>query len=942
MNRKFFRIALMIVMLISSASAWADNAPALGSTEGLRKVNLTATKGDGFNMWEGCNNIFDHDTTTKWFREGWSIISSGVFAIYVEFQSTSPFVPKGYSLTTANDNDNYKGRNPSTWKLLAKNPGDATWTTIVEVTDDRTMQDVNYTQYDFAVPSTVTEAYQCYRFEIYEMQSGKNQMQLSELSLWKAIDPNEAIYDINLPSVQHGTVTATVDGKSVTKAYEGDNVTLTFTFEDGYTMDAETFSAKDGSNNDVVGRYDGRWKAHSCTYKFTMPASAVTVNGVISAMQYWINSPDYGEQFCIEPSTTTATYGQQVTLTVKRGAGVVMEDLKVSYRDKSLGEGKYQARRRVSDINQDEDDLVYIDLTKVDDTHYTFSMPAADVMINVKVHYEGKYALNRAEGLPEEAIRFMVGNIDATSANEGDLVRVEFGSSCVENVSVKGQSGEVTMENDCFTMPAEDVTVSADLKYQLYFREQWYYSITATVDGKPATTDGCGYITPGKTVTLAAKSTDSDLVLSFLDVNTHRNGFVRLEHTDIVETSEEGYPHVYTCTFVMPYSSVDVEADFGNPITVSFDPNGGSGKMDDIINGIGGHFNLPQCGFTAPEGYDFAGWKVEWSEELMPAGEEVSVGWENMTITAQWKENVLELADAADNASAIQKAAASGKTYNRVVLTGRTLYCDGEWNTLCLPFDVSGNELDDKDNPLHRSTIMELDVKGMESDGITPKTRLDNDGTLYLAFNTVYDYFHPCAGLKAGVPYIIKWAKADDYDKADPQKRDLADPVFRLVTINDKMNDAETFDQTVIFKGTYAKRTFNAENKDILFLGAKNKLYYPQPGMDDAKKSVTYPSIGAFRAYFQLNEELRVKSEESPVKEFRLNFGEDEETPLFTLEGDDRGASPRGGLEGVIYDLSGRKINCQQSPNLSSFGGAGGGPQLPKGIYIQGGKKVLY
>ena len=879
-------------MLISSASAWADNAPALGSTEGLRKVNLTATGGDGFNMWEGCQNIFDHDTTTKWFREGWSMISRGVFADYVEFQSASPFVPKGYSLTTANDNDNCKGRNPSTWKLLAKNPGDATWTTIVEVTDDRTMQDVNYTQYDFAVPSTVTEAYQCYRFEIYAMQSGGNQMQLSELSLWKAIDPNEPIYDINLPSVQHGTVTATVDGKAVTKAYEGDKVTLTFTFDKGYTMDEETFSAKDGSNNDVVGRYDSKRNANSCTYKFTMPASAVTVNGVISAMQYWINSPYYGELFYIESSTKTASYGQQVTLTVKKGAGVVMEDLKASYIDKSSGGGVVMARRRASDTNQDEDYLVYIDLTKVDDTHYTFSMPAADVMINVKLHYEGKYALNRSEGLPEETIRFMVGNIDATSANEGDQVMVEFGSSCVENVSVKGQSGEVTMEQDCFTMPAEDVTVSADLKYQLYYRERWYYSITATVDGEPATTDGSGYITPGKTVTLVAKSTDSNLILSFLDVNIHRDGIERVEHTDIVETSEEGYPHVYTCTFVMPYSYVEVDANFGNPITISFDPNGGSGKMDDITIGNDGHYNLPQCGFTAPEGYDFAGWKVEWTNKLMPAGKEVSVGLENMTITAQWKENVLELADAADNASAIQKAAASGKTYNRVVLTGRTLYCDGDWNTLCLPFDVTL-----KGSPLEGATVMKLN---------TDKSGLEN-GVLTLNFEDEKET------LQAGTPYIIKW---------DAGKSDIVEPVFQLVAINDKMNDAETSDQKVVFKGTYVKRTCTEEDKNILFLGAKNKLYYPQPGQDDAKKTVTYPSIGAFRAYFQLT--ASPTPSKGGVKEFRLNFGEDEATPLLSPEGEDRGTSPRGGLEGVIYNLSGQRLSKMQ-----------------KGINIVNGKKIL-
>ncbi|MCR5534799.1 MAG: hypothetical protein K6F47_06505 [Bacteroidaceae bacterium] len=56
-------------------------------------------------------------------------------------------------------------------------------------------------------------------------------------------------------------------------------------------MDAETFSAKDGSNNDVVGRYDGRWKAHSCTYKFTMPAEDVTVSANKKANGFYTFNP---------------------------------------------------------------------------------------------------------------------------------------------------------------------------------------------------------------------------------------------------------------------------------------------------------------------------------------------------------------------------------------------------------------------------------------------------------------------------------------------------------------------------------------------------------------------------------------------------------------------------------------------------------------------------
>ena len=53
----------------------------------------------------------------------------------------------------------------------------------------------------------------------------------------------------------------------------------------------------------------------------------------------------------------------------------------------------------------------------------------------------------------------------------------------------------------------------------------------------------------------------------------------------------------------------------------------------------------------------------------------------------------IELANASDNSTVISDA--DGYVAN-VTLTGRTLYKDGEWNTLCLPFDVtlSGSALD--------------------------------------------------------------------------------------------------------------------------------------------------------------------------------------------------------------------------------------------------------
>ena len=104
------------------------------------------------------------------------------------------------------------------------------------------------------------------------------------------------------------------------------------------------------------------------------------------------------------------------------------------------------------------------------------------------------------------------------------------------------------------------------------------------------------------------------------------------------------------------------------------------------------------------------------------------------------------LADNADNSETIRSAVTSGEEYD-VGLKGRTLYCDGAWNTLCLPFSVS----DLTGTPLAAATIMELDTE-TETDG--HRTGF-SDGTLYLNFK-------PTTSIEAGKPYIVKsdWVDA--------------------------------------------------------------------------------------------------------------------------------------------------------------------------------------
>ena len=70
--------------------------------------------------------------------------------------------------------------------------------------------------------------------------------------------------------------------------------------------------------------------------------------------------------------------------------------------------------------------------------------------------------------------------------------------------------------------------------------------------------------------------------------------------------------------------------------TVSFAANGGSGTMASVSVQEGNVYALPQCGFTAPEGYKFVGWKVGDEETLRQPGYQITVS-ADVVVTAQWE-----------------------------------------------------------------------------------------------------------------------------------------------------------------------------------------------------------------------------------------------------------------------------------------------------------------
>ena len=236
--------------------------------------------------------------------------------------------------------------------------------------------------------------------------------------------------------------------------------------------------------------------------------------------------------------------------------------------------------------------------------------------------------------------------------------------------------------------------------------------------------------------------------------------------------------------------------------------------------------------------------------------------------------DLIKLADDADNSSRIVENAQAN-----FMLEGRTLYKDGSWNTLTVPFNVT--------------------LAGTELAGATAKTLSEatiNGTTISLTFGDAVET------LMAGTPYIIKWNSGDD----------IANPVFdsygagdntRIITATEA-SSIEKADGNVKFVGYYNPVNITAADTDIYYMKADNTLAFT--GKDRTLK--------AFRAYFQF-------AEADGARTFVLDFGDGSEaTSIGNLPAEMFG-------QGDWYTPSGVKV----------------GDSIPtmKGVYINNGKKIV-
>ena len=175
---RFRRIALFPLMLFTLLLL---PTRMMAQTDYDNTVTFTALAGspEGMSEAESYHKLFDgqkkEGNSTKWCCK-----FSG--SANVIFAASKAGVPVGYTITTGNDNSNWNGRNPKSWKLYGNNEGkDGEWTLIQEVNNDTKLQDVNCTSYDFTCEKGKT-SYQYFKWEISAIHSG-DVLQVGEFEL---------------------------------------------------------------------------------------------------------------------------------------------------------------------------------------------------------------------------------------------------------------------------------------------------------------------------------------------------------------------------------------------------------------------------------------------------------------------------------------------------------------------------------------------------------------------------------------------------------------------------------------------------------------------------------------------------------------------------------------------------------------------------------------
>lgn len=163
------------------------------------------------------------------------------------------------------------------------------------------------------------------------------------------------------------------------------------------------------------------------------------------------------------------------------------------------------------------------------------------------------------------------------------------------------------------------------------------------------------------------------------------------------------------------------------------------------------------------------------------------------------------------------------------LLVKRTIYADGYYNTLCLPFSITAEELAVSTHPLYGYETLKT-MRGAQVSGSGQNLTIDI-------------FVEDVTEIEAGQPYLISYP-------ADRVGGDIVNPYFAGITVTVTGDPAGSVSADgVTFQGmlgpqhiySYATQQYIDNTKSYLFLGEQNELTWPLQNSENMR---------GFRAYF--------------------------------------------------------------------------------------------
>lgn len=760
---------------------------------------------------------------------------SGFETKFIEFYSANPIVPKGYRLRTACNTKDHPNRRPKSWTLKGKKHAGDAWTELATVTGDTHLPADKEKSYDYWLTDN-TKPYQYFRFEITAIQ-GSEEIQVSPKYSYTR-------YRMELSQLQ-------IIGNNYSANTDLDYATIEglkhyYAYNEGNDIPID-ITVKDMGGNTLT-------KDTHYTVSYTYDSNSVTTVNAIG----------------------------NYTLTIT-GAGSYTGQQTASFKVyKALaGNGTEAEPYIIADAND----------------WYVFGKYIQE---NVDHMAEKYYKLANTFDNSNEPITEMIATTKK-DPNDGKTIHAPFygtldGNGRTLHIDLKADS-----EDGCAPFRYLEGATIKNLTVAGSVATSSKYGASIAVDNLPHV----GY-TNGTEIIDCYSSVN---ITSSINGDGTNGGFVGINHGKLT---------FIRCAFLgrMLGSTAECNGGFvgwndnvSNLIFIQcvFDPVWVS--MSNTGSKTFSRYNTNAPSLDLQSYFTYAGWgKDQGTQAVALTTAPANLGnkgethgkmtlYDNALLcNGKYYVTNLGLYDNASNATLLRDT--DGKQLN-VTLSGRTLFKDGNWNTLCLPFDLS---MDQFNNLLNGGKLMELDTEGTydtdKKTGFDPTT-----GTLRL-------YFKDASEIKAGTPYIVKWNKPSGYDDHESDY-DISNRVFQNVKIDNsddalKRQTVVSADEHVQFIGTYSPVAIYSADHDNLFLGTGNKLHYPQ---------TDGYTINACRAYFHVD-----LNGSANVRAYSFHFGDDDGTTGIVDNKRETITNNRW------YTLDGRRLN---------------GKPAAKGIYIFKGKKVV-